>query len=195
VAAVIWLIRHAERSDGPRGVARPEHLAADPALTAHGRWQATQLAHRLEGEDIRHLVASPYRRTLETAAPIAEATALRVRQDPGACEFLHPSLVPGQPVWTGTAVDSDYRSHPTPVYPETVGVFASRVDRVFHGILANLGWGVCIVTHGAWIAAITSVLIGLDTRFPVPPASVTSVHHDGTAWRLQLAGAIDHLGQ
>ncbi|MGD9509888.1 MAG: histidine phosphatase family protein [Geminicoccaceae bacterium] len=77
------LIRHAES-------AWNEHFSAsridvglpDPPLTARGRQQASAAAERLRGAGVVRLLASPYRRTLETASIVAAALDLPITIDP-----------------------------------------------------------------------------------------------------------------
>ncbi|MFC7607647.1 histidine phosphatase family protein [Teichococcus aestuarii] len=54
----------------------------DPKLTILGRHQAEQAAEALAGEDIRRIIASPYTRALETAAPLARRLGLPVLVHP-----------------------------------------------------------------------------------------------------------------
>jgi 2,3-bisphosphoglycerate-dependent phosphoglycerate mutase len=55
---------------------------ADPMLSDAGHEQASALAERLAGEEIKRLFVTPLRRTHQTAAPFAQATG------------LEPSVVP-----------------------------------------------------------------------------------------------------
>ena len=63
----IYLVRHAEKQKGD-----------DPALTEAGKVRAEALKNKLSGKGITHIHSSNYRRTLETAAPIASALGLEV---------------------------------------------------------------------------------------------------------------------
>jgi glucosyl-3-phosphoglycerate phosphatase len=77
------LVRHAE-SEWNRHFSRTriDPGIPDPPLTRTGRRQAAQLAEQLAEADVRHLVASPYRRALETATIIAEALAVPISVEP-----------------------------------------------------------------------------------------------------------------
>ena len=73
----IYIVRHAEKEqvDGER----------DPELTEAGHARATALRDRLAKAELAALYSSEYRRTLQTVAPIAEATGLEVTlYDPAA---------------------------------------------------------------------------------------------------------------
>ncbi|MBU0725669.1 MAG: histidine phosphatase family protein [Alphaproteobacteria bacterium] len=54
----------------------------DPALTEEGRRQARQAAEILRDLDIRHLLASPFTRALQTAEIIADTLRLPVEIEP-----------------------------------------------------------------------------------------------------------------
>lgn len=77
------LVRHAE-SEWNRHYSRTriDPGIADPALTETGRDQAHKLASQLAAAGIDRLVASPYRRTLETATIVADALELPITIEP-----------------------------------------------------------------------------------------------------------------
>jgi broad specificity phosphatase PhoE len=54
----------------------------DPKLTALGHNQAEAAAKALDGEDIRRIIASPFTRALQTAAPLARRRGLPVLVQP-----------------------------------------------------------------------------------------------------------------
>ena len=55
---------------------------ADPALTEAGRLQAAAAAERLQDHGVARLLASPYRRALETAEIIADRLRLPIAVEP-----------------------------------------------------------------------------------------------------------------
>ncbi len=74
-ATVVYLVRHAETA--PDGT-------ADPALSEAGRERAARLARMVAGAGLTAVHATPYQRTRQTAAPVAAAAGLTVREyDPG----------------------------------------------------------------------------------------------------------------
>ena len=77
------LVRHAE-SEWNRhfSLTRVDPNFPDPPLTELGRQQAGELIERLADEGVRRLIASPYRRTLETASIIAGALDLSIVIEP-----------------------------------------------------------------------------------------------------------------
>ncbi len=62
-----YLLRHAEKQKGD-----------DPGLTEVGHARAALLKDMLEDKGITHIHSSQYRRTLQTAAPLARSTGLEV---------------------------------------------------------------------------------------------------------------------
>jgi broad specificity phosphatase PhoE len=72
---LVWLVRHAERADGgmpPPGMMTP----ADPDLSAEGRTRADRLAGLLADAGITRIIVTEYRRTAQTAEPIARRLGL-----------------------------------------------------------------------------------------------------------------------
>lgn len=75
----MMLIRHAQSEwNQVFSETRIDPGIPDPALTETGREQAEALIAQLEGQGLTTLVASPYRRTLETAAILASALDLPI---------------------------------------------------------------------------------------------------------------------
>lgn len=123
---MILLCRHAESEWNARfSRTRIDPGLPDPPLTARGREQAAELAERLRGEGIRRILASPYRRALETARIVAARLAVPVEVDPlvrerfaFSCDVGTPAsvlrrLFPDLPldhlpeIWWSTRVESD----------------------------------------------------------------------------------------
>jgi broad specificity phosphatase PhoE len=79
---VVFLVRHAEREATPAQgapAAQPAHpgmMADDPPLNAAGQARAAKLAATLASADIRFIFTTEYRRTRQTAAPLAQKLKL-----------------------------------------------------------------------------------------------------------------------
>jgi broad specificity phosphatase PhoE len=69
---VIMVVRHAEKSAPEPPPADPK----DPPLTAAGRVRAEALADMLAGAGVSAILSTPFRRNLETAAPLAQRTCV-----------------------------------------------------------------------------------------------------------------------
>ncbi len=92
------LVRHGEGLWNTHfHLSRIDAAMADPVLTETGRNQARLAAERLEEHGIKRLIASPYRRTLETAVIIAERLGLDIEVDPLVRERCAFSCDQGSP--------------------------------------------------------------------------------------------------
>jgi broad specificity phosphatase PhoE len=74
--ATVFLVRHAERADA--GMATAGTMGTDPDLSPEGRARAESLAAALKDAGITAIYATEYRRTQQTAAPLARALGLKV---------------------------------------------------------------------------------------------------------------------
>jgi broad specificity phosphatase PhoE len=151
--ARVTLIRHGEPDWTPGNSA----AVTDPALTSLGVAQARATARRLAEEGIQAIYVSPYRRSQETAAALAETTG------------VEPVIVDGL-AEVGVAVD---------------GLTQDQVDRYFvDGARRPLdqhweGWPgaeTFSAFHGRVTAAVTDVLGRHGCRF--------FRRHDFTMWEL-----------
>lgn len=70
----VFLVRHAERADAGRAQGM---MADDPDLSRQGRARADSLATLLKDAEIRTIITTEYRRTQQTAAPLAKALGIR----------------------------------------------------------------------------------------------------------------------
>jgi broad specificity phosphatase PhoE len=74
---VVVLVRHAERADGGATAATaPGMMANDPPLSPAGEQRAAKLASTLAAAGISRIFVTEYRRTTQTAAPLAAKLAL-----------------------------------------------------------------------------------------------------------------------
>jgi phosphohistidine phosphatase SixA len=66
---VVFVVRHAEKADASR----------DPDLSVAGRQRAAQLAVLLRDTGVKYVHSSDFKRTKDTAAPVAAALGLEVK--------------------------------------------------------------------------------------------------------------------
>ena len=93
----VYLVRHGEREDGLTNVHwRLED--ANPGLTPVGVEQAHLTGRRLSERGVDHVFASPFHRTVETAAEIAAALGVQTRVEDGLSEVLLPTMYDAHPL-------------------------------------------------------------------------------------------------
>jgi len=73
----VFLVRHAERADTSPGTSPT--MAADPDLSEAGRARAESLASALKDAHITAIYVTQFKRTQQTAAPLAKALGLTVK--------------------------------------------------------------------------------------------------------------------
>lgn len=133
----------------------------DPVLTPRGRAQAAEAAEALRREEVRRVIASPYRRTLETAEIVAAALGVPVAVEPMVRERMAFSCDVGTPrtelaqAWRSLAFDHlDEVWWPQDEEPhDSVAVRCRAFCRAMAGIP---DWPhVAVITHWGVIHALT----------------------------------------
>jgi probable phosphoglycerate mutase len=163
---VLW-IRHGE----PERIAPGTGVRADPRLTARGREQAQRLAAWLASEPIDAVLASPMRRAVDTAAPLAAALGLGVELFEGLIEYDNNSdhyipmeelrankderftaMVEGRWDEFGADLPDVFRARVDGAVSEIVDRYAGkRVAAVCHGGVINVALGTVLgVTQPLW---------------------------------------------
>ena len=161
------LVRHGESAWNRRfGPTRIDPGLPDPGLTPLGEEQASKAAELLAGRGIVRLVASPYRRTLQTAMLIAARLGLPVAVEPlvrERCAFScdlgsDPAELARE--WPGLALDA----LPAVWWGGRIESEAAleRRCRVFYERAS--GWqdknAVAVVSHWGFIRALTGKAVG-----------------------------------
>jgi broad specificity phosphatase PhoE len=133
----------------------------DPRLTPLGHAQAENAAKAFTGLGIRRILASPYTRALQTAAPLARALGLPVRIHPGIRERYHFACDIGSPrtVLTASWPEHDFDHLPETWWPNETES-AESVDERAAQFCAEMrqsdSWqSTVVVTHWAFILALT----------------------------------------
>ena len=164
------LIRHAQSAwNVVFGAARIDAGLPDPGLTEEGLRQAQALACELEGQGLTRLISSPYRRTLETAAPIARRLGLPITVDPLVRERCAFSCDQGSSpaalrnTWPGL----DFAHLPEVWWGGLIESVETLCDRcrTFRRKLAAMPDGdrVAIVSHWGFIRGLTGQEVGNAT--------------------------------
>ncbi|MFC0407659.1 histidine phosphatase family protein [Roseomonas elaeocarpi] len=159
----------------------------DPRLTPLGEEQARRAADELAGEDIRRIVASPYTRALQTAAPLAERLGLPVLIAPVVRERYALSCDVGSPI---SRLAADWPSHDFtaveevwwPQREEPAEDVIARANGFRQEMALREDWAhTVVVSHWGFILAMTGQSVGncqwlrCDPNTP-PPAEVVWRH-------------------
>ena len=167
------LIRHGL----PEKVINQDGTPADPPLSEEGLKQAELVANWLEHEQIDKLYASPMRRAVQTAEPLAKVKGLDIELREGVAEYDRKSdlYIPVEQLkeldydrWkklmTGEIVEADF--------PE----FAKAVISALEAIIdENSGKRVAVACHGGVINVWTSHVIGFEPKMFFNP-NYTSIN-------------------
>jgi len=181
--ATITLVRHGDPDWAPGGGAAVD----DPGLTRFGRRQAEAVASALARTPVDALYVSPYRRSRETAEPIAKAAGREAQVVEGLAEigvavagltqedvdryFQEASRRPLRDHWTGWPGAEPFGAFHTRVTGALESVLARHGIRPFHEHEFTV-WSapepapsIVVVAHGGTNAVLLTHL--LDVR-PVP---------------------------
>ena len=138
----------------------------DPELTPLGRQQAEHAAEALAGAGLRHIIASPYTRALQTAAPLARRLRLPVLVQPlvreryaFTCDVGSPRtvLAAAWPALDFSGIDEVW----WPAAEEPAAATEARAA-LFRGEMAALAhWrDTVVVSHWGFILCMTGRSVG-----------------------------------
>jgi glucosyl-3-phosphoglycerate phosphatase len=154
----------------------------DPKLTPLGHEQAAAAAQALAGERVRRIIASPYTRALQTAAPVARALGLPVVVNPLVRERYAFTCDTGTP---RTELERAWPEHDFsmidevwwPPVEEPARSIEGRAARFRAEMAALADWSdTLVISHWGFILALTGqrVLNGqilrCDPTAPAPAA-------------------------
>jgi broad specificity phosphatase PhoE len=206
IAVELILVQHAEKARAAAGGAD----AADPGLTERGRQQARLTGERLHELGVRHIIASPFRRTYETAILAAEALGLAaqdVETDPRLRERMNwgaaaiPQTLPEFLAdWSRATANRDY----VPSAGDSSRAAGARILAVLEELASRpRGAAVALATHGGVTVDLLRTLIGdddLHSRNPhliahgVPGCALTRlVRDEGGGYQLLELASVEHL--
>jgi len=184
VPTMIYFIRHGETILTPdrkfSGSAGP-----NPELTSIGIGQAQRVAHEAIKLNADLLIASPLRRTTQTAEEISASTNLEIIFDESwyECDFG---------VWDGLSIEEVKTAYPkeyqdwvssTSVAPpggESYDALGWRVDEAIDKLVAKYsGRKIVVVTHNGVIKQVIRLMLGAPSEsifhIDVAPCSITAV--------------------
>ncbi|NET01445.1 MAG: histidine phosphatase family protein [Sphaerospermopsis sp. SIO1G2] len=202
---IIWIARHANRLDfvNPDWFLTAEKRY-DPPLSEDGFIQAEQLAQRFKPEKIKHIFASPFLRTVQTANAVAEALDLEVKLETGLSEWLNPEWMTEEPERLSTPelkalfprIDTSYTPQIAAKYPETHEQVRYRSAQTARCLAAEY-WpnDILLVAHGASVLGAAMGFVGDQAKAEVKATlcSVVKVVRQESGWFLELKGDTSHL--
>lgn len=216
----IWIARHGNRIDfvNPEWFNTAERRY-DPPLSDDGVVQAYQLGQRLKGENVAHIFASPFLRTVQTANQIAEALDLPIKLESGLSEWLNPAWMTAMPERMSIEalteiyprIDTSYTSRLVAEYPETQEQSLFRSGETARRLADEFPDDILLVGHGASVLGATMGLVGEIAKTQVKASLcclVKVVRQDidvdlvadlpsptSRKWVLELNGDTSHLTQ
>ena len=163
----MFLVRHGQSEFNVHfSVTGRDPLIRDPVLTDLGRSQVEAAAETLRGFDLKRIIASPYRRTLQTAEILAESLGLECSIDAtvGEHALYHcdigtatSQLRQGWPSWSFDHLEEQW-------WPESGEAFTTvqkRSQKFFSAQKTKDDFdGLLIVSHWGFIRSLTDTQIG-----------------------------------
>jgi probable phosphoglycerate mutase len=145
--------------------------STDVPLSDEGRHQARCLADRLADFSLGAVYASPMRRTLDTAAIVAEPHGLSARAMPGLREIDHGHWEGLQRAEVEARFPDEYASWEADPFTFAPGggesglnVLARALPVIREIVLEHAGETVLVVSHKATIRLLIGSLLGFDVR-------------------------------
>ena len=204
MSQTVWIARHGNRLD----FVNPEWFDTadrryDPPLSEDGFVQAAELAQRLKSEDIHHIFASPFLRTIQTAHEIARVLDLSIKLEAGLSEWHNPEWMSEHPeihpqdvlAQKYSSIDWDYQSYFTPQYPETKEDVNRRTAKTIKKLVSEFTENILIVGHGATVHGVTYGLVPNTDYFKVALCCLTKVVRVDDRWKIDLCADTSHLSQ
>lgn len=205
MSQIVWIARHANRLDfvNPDWFLTAERRY-DPPLSDDGFVQAQQLAKRLKRENITHIFASPFLRTVQTANAVAEVLNLPIKLETGLSEWLNPAWMTEEPERLSTPalaelfprIDIGYTSRIAAKYPETHEKVRERSGQTARCLATEFfPQDVLLVAHGASVLGGAMGLVGeiAKTEVKASLCSLVKVVREDPKWLLELKGDTSHL--
>jgi broad specificity phosphatase PhoE len=205
MSQTVWIARHGNRLD----FVNPAWFNTatrryDPPLSADGLVQAAELGQRLKQENITHIFASPFLRTIQTANEVAQVLNLPIKLEAGLSEWHNPewmTQIPEIHPQTFLAakyplIDWSYQSYFLPQYPESEIDVNRRTEATIKQLVAEFPTDILIVGHGASVLGATLGLIRNIPVFKVALCCLTKIVRDADHnWSLDFYGDTSHLSQ
>jgi Fructose-2,6-bisphosphatase len=200
----VWIARHGNRLD----FVNPEWFNTaerpyDPPLSEDGMVQANQLGQRLVGEEIKHIFASPFLRTVQTASFIADALDLSIKLESGLSEWLNPAWMKTDPERLSLEelkerfprIDASYTSRVIARYPESNEMVLQRTGETAKCLTSEFSEDILLVGHGASVVGVTQWLVGGTLEVNASLCCLVKLVRQEQEWVMELNGDTSHLSQ
>ncbi|CAK9883972.1 MAG: Adenosylcobalamin/alpha-ribazole phosphatase [Candidatus Erwinia impunctatus] len=202
----VYLVRHGETE---WNAARRIQGQSDSPLTIKGKQQAEQVALRLQGLGITHVIASDLGRTQQTAEIIAAHCRLEMQLDSRLRELhmgvleqrLLDSLTPEEESWRTTLVNGTEGARLP--QGESMLEVATRMQAALNTLLSlPQGSRPVVISHGIALGVLISTLLGLpahaERRLRLRNCSLSRVDYQhgewlAAGWVVETAGDVAHL--
>jgi broad specificity phosphatase PhoE len=197
----LYLVRHGE-SDIPN-----DAVQLDYPLSSLGREQAQRLGGRFSGMHIDRLITTPFRRTQETAAAVAERTDVQVVEEPGL-GAIDAGELPTVPYSQRRERFPEFYANPSPLLDyssfggESAARFFERVTGAFVERIWEEHWRermtVMVVCHAETVNVLLHHILRMPFEgwmtFSIDHTSVSllDVRHDRP--RIRYVNDTTHLG-
>ncbi|WP_250125927.1 histidine phosphatase family protein [Chroococcidiopsis sp. CCMEE 29] len=203
---IVWIARHANRLDfvNPDWFNTAER-PFDPPISDDGTVQAQQLAQRLKTENITHIFASPFLRTVQTANQVAQVLDLPIKLESGLSEWLNPVWMPTMPERLSIEalaelfprIDTSYTARVIAEYPETGEQALERSAKTARLLADEFSEDILLVGHGASVLGATMGLVGGISKPEVNAAlcCLVKIVRQDQEWVMELNGDTSHLSQ
>ncbi len=180
---LLYCIRHGESSYNAEGRIQGQ---SDVPLSELGRRQSQAVAAALAGLPIEAIYASPLRRAMQTARPVAEQLKLEIETDPRLMEVHAGVFQDKLRVDLGQSYPSEYARWRSGDPDFAIPGGESRRDLMGRGreVFEEIGRGgheqVAVVTHGGLFAAALKALL------EIPAGKHPFLLHNGSISQLEL---------
>lgn len=202
VENVVYLIRHGESVANTQGIYQGQTYDTD--LSALGEKQVNALGVFLARKPIDRIIASPLKRTRDTAEAIAKwHDGLTVEIDPDIIETNHGA-------WEGKNVHviaqlwpEEYRTWQTQpskaVFPggETYAETRTRALKWWKELLPTVRGTTAVVTHDNIVRALLTDILGIEQdklwNMELQPAAITKLNITGKTVKVSEVNNTNHL--
>ncbi len=205
MSQTVWIARHGNRLD----FINPEWFDTarrryDPPLSVDGFVQAAELGQRLKQENICHIFASPFLRTIQTANEIAQVLNLPIKLEAGLSEWYNPKWMTEKPeihpqdflTTEYPLIDWNYKSYLTAQYPERRADVYRRTEKTVKQLVSQFSKDILIVGHGVSVFGAAQGLVTDIPDFKVALCCLTKVvRNDDNRWSLDFYGDTSHLSK